>query len=54
MGEACSRMGQKRNAIAFGMKVKRRPDRPRCRWVDNIKLDLGDKGWGDADWTGLA
>jgi hypothetical protein len=23
----------------------------RCRWVDNIKLDLGEKGW--VVWTGL-
>jgi hypothetical protein len=19
---------------------------PRCRWVDNIKIDLGETGWG--------
>jgi hypothetical protein len=24
---------------------------PRCMWVDNIKMDLGEKGWGV--WTGL-
>jgi hypothetical protein len=28
--------------------------RPRCRWVDNIKTDLGEIGWGDADWIDLA
>jgi hypothetical protein len=22
--------------------------------VDNIKLDLGEMGWSDMDWTGLA
>jgi hypothetical protein len=22
--------------------------------VDNIKMDLGDKGWGDVEWIGLA
>jgi hypothetical protein len=22
--------------------------------VDNIKIDLGEIGWGDMDWTGLA
>jgi hypothetical protein len=28
--------------------------RPRCRWVDNIRMDLGEVGWGDMDWIGLA
>jgi hypothetical protein len=28
--------------------------RPRRRWVDNIRMDLGEVGWGDVDWTGLA
>jgi hypothetical protein len=27
---------------------------PRCRWVDNIKMDLQEVGWGRMDWTGLA
>jgi hypothetical protein len=27
--------------------------RPRCRWVDNIRMDIGEMGWGDVDWTGL-
>jgi hypothetical protein len=28
--------------------------RPRRRWVDNIRMDLVEVGWGDVDWTGLA
>jgi hypothetical protein len=28
--------------------------RPRQRWVDNIRMDLGEVGWGGGDWTGLA
>jgi hypothetical protein len=28
--------------------------RPRRRWVDNIRMDLGEFGWGDMDWIGLA
>jgi hypothetical protein len=28
--------------------------RPRHRWVDNIRMDLGEVGWGDVDWIGLA
>jgi hypothetical protein len=23
-------------------------------WVNNIKIDLVEVGWGDADWIGLA
>jgi hypothetical protein len=26
---------------------------PRRRWVDNIRMDLGEVGWGDVDWIGL-
>jgi hypothetical protein len=28
--------------------------RSRHRWVDNIRMDLGEVGWGDVDWIGLA
>jgi predicted small integral membrane protein len=28
--------------------------RPRRRWLDNIRMDLVDVGWGDLDWIGLA
>jgi hypothetical protein len=28
--------------------------RPRYRWVDNIKMDLRDRGWGGMDWIDLA
>jgi hypothetical protein len=27
--------------------------RPRSRWVDNIKMDLLEIGWGGADWIDL-
>jgi hypothetical protein len=26
----------------------------RCRWVNNIKMDLGEIGWGGVCWIGLA
>jgi hypothetical protein len=26
----------------------------RRRWVDNIRMDLGEVGWGDVDWIVLA
>jgi hypothetical protein len=33
----------------------RRPlGRPRQRWLDNIKMDLGETGCGGVDWIGLA
>jgi hypothetical protein len=31
-------------------EVKRPLRRPRRRWVDNIKIDLGEIGWCGADW----
>jgi hypothetical protein len=33
---------------------KRPLGRPRRRLVDFIKMDLGEVGWGDVDWIGLA
>jgi hypothetical protein len=27
--------------------------RTRCRWVDNIKMDLREIGWNDIDWIDL-
>jgi hypothetical protein len=33
---------------------KRPPGIPGCRWVNNIRMNLGAVGWGDVDWIGLA
>jgi hypothetical protein len=52
-----ARMGEKRNAyrLLVGKREGKRPlGRPRRRWVDNIEMDLGEVGWGDVDWIGLA
>jgi hypothetical protein len=52
-----ARMGAKRNAyrILVGMPEGKRPlGRPKCRWVDNIKMDLREIGWDDIDWIDLA
>jgi hypothetical protein len=27
--------------------------RQRRRWMDSIRMDLGDVGWGDVDWIAL-
>jgi hypothetical protein len=33
---------------------KRPLGRPGRRWVDNIKIDILEIGWGGVDWIGLA
>jgi hypothetical protein len=33
---------------------KRSLGRPRCRWIDNIKMDLLEIGVSVVDWIGLA
>jgi hypothetical protein len=51
-----ARMGENRNAyrLLVGKPEGKRPlGRPRRRWVDNIRMDLGEVGWGDVDWIGL-
>jgi hypothetical protein len=50
-------MGEKRNTyrLLVGKPEEKRPlGRPRCRLVDNIRMDLGEVGWGDVDWIGTA
>jgi hypothetical protein len=50
-------MGEKRNAcrILVGKQEGKRPlGRPRRRWVNNIKMDLREIGWGCMDWIDLA
>jgi hypothetical protein len=57
MGRACSTNGGKRNPyrILVGKPEGMRPlGRPRRRWVDNIKIDLREIGWGGVDWLDLA
>jgi hypothetical protein len=52
-----TRMGEKRSAyrLLVGKLEGKRPlGRPRRRWVDNIRMDLGEVGWGVVDWISLA
>jgi hypothetical protein len=37
------------------VKVRRKEplEKPRRRWVDNIKMNLREIEWGDMDWTDL-
>jgi hypothetical protein len=50
-------MGLNRNAYR---KLVRKPGgmsplgRPRRRWVNNIKTDLREIGWGGRDWINVA
>jgi hypothetical protein len=50
-------MGEKRNVyrLLVGKPEGKRPlGRPRCMWIDNIKVDLLEKGLGVVDWIGVA
>jgi hypothetical protein len=48
-------MGEKGNAyrLLVGKPEGKRP-LGRRRWVDNIRMNLGEVGWSDVDWIGLA
>jgi hypothetical protein len=55
--EHVARIVAKRNAYQTFMgkpEEKRSLGRPRCRWVDNIKMDLTEMRWGGMDWIDLA
>jgi hypothetical protein len=57
IGGACGTNGEKRNAytLLVGKPEGKRPlGRPRRRWVDNIRMDLGEVGWCSVDWIDLA
>jgi hypothetical protein len=46
---------EENEAIIGGKARGKEPlERPRRRWVDNIRMDLGEVGWGYVVWIGLA
>jgi hypothetical protein len=52
-----ARIGENTNAYRLLVgkpEGKRTLGRPRRRWVDNIRMDLGEVKWDDVDWIGLA
>jgi hypothetical protein len=52
-----AQMGARRNEyrILVGKPEGKRPlGRPRCWWLDNIKMNLRDIGWCGMDWIDLA
>jgi len=47
--------GELRTRFRWGMPQGKRPlGRPRCRWEENIKMDLQEVGCGHMDWIDLA
>jgi hypothetical protein len=57
MGGPCSTNGEEEESVRLfvGKPEGKRPlGRPRRGWVDNIRMNLGEVGWGDVDWIGLA
>jgi hypothetical protein len=50
-------MEQMRNAYSNMVgkpEEKRQLGRRTCRWEDNIRMDLRERGWEFADWIHLA
>jgi hypothetical protein len=57
MGGPCSTNGgeEERVWVIVGKPEGKRPlGSPRRRWLENIRMDLGEVGWSDVDWIGLA
>jgi hypothetical protein len=54
VGKTYSTIGENRNILLVGKpegKITLR--KQRRSWVDNIKMGLGDIGWGSVAWTDL-
>jgi len=57
LGWACGAYGLREEMyrILVGKPKTKRPlERPRRRWVDNIRMGFQEVGCGYMDWTGLA
>jgi len=57
MGGACGAYGagERVYRVLVGKPEGKRPlGRPRCKWEDNIKMDLQEVGGGCGDWMELA
>jgi hypothetical protein len=50
MGRECSTDGVEEGKP----EGKRLVGRPRCRWVDSIKMDLREIGWDGVNWIDMA
>lgn len=57
MGGACNMHGEIRNAYKIPVikpEGTRPPTKPRCKWEDNIKMNVTKTEWEGVDWTDLA
>jgi hypothetical protein len=57
VGWTCGTHGEGRGVyrVLVGRPKGKRPlGRPRCRWEDNIKMDLGEIGTDGANWIWMA
>jgi hypothetical protein len=56
VGGACGTKGEKNMyRLLVGKPERKRPlGRSRCRWIDNVKMDLLETGLSVVDWIGLA
>jgi hypothetical protein len=57
VGEACSANGKEEvHVYVFGRKPEGNISigRPKLRWMNTIKVDIVEIGWGYVDWIGLA
>jgi hypothetical protein len=48
------RRGRSMRLLVGKPEGRRLLGRPVYRWVDNIRMDLGEIGWGGMDWIVLA
>ena len=57
MGGACSAYGRDERCVQCfcgEIRGKRPLGRPRCRWENNIKMDIQEVGCGCMEWNELA
>jgi hypothetical protein len=57
MEGTCGTNGKKRNTYKLLVgkpEGKKRLGRSRLKWMDNIKLDFGEIGWGGVNWIVVA
>jgi hypothetical protein len=56
LGRACSMRGMRTACSILVGKLERKipPRRPRCRWEDNFRIDVGEVWWEGVDWIHLA
>jgi hypothetical protein len=57
VGWSCSTNGEERNGyslLAGKPEGRRSLGKQRCRWLDKLKMDLGETGWGGVDLIGPA